>query len=309
MDLYLPIAGLPINVFLLLAMGAAVGFISGLFGVGGGFLLTPLLIFTGIPTAVSVATVSSQIVASSASGAFAYLRKQQLDLKLGTALLISGIIGSIIGVEVFSLLRRLGQLDLMISVAYVLLLGTIGGLMVIEAVGTKIRLARGFVRPPRQIKPNTFIAKLPLKMTFERSKLTISLIPVVLLGICIGFLGALLGIGGGFIMVPALIYLLRVPTNIVIGTTLFQTFGTLVVSVIMHAATNHSVDVVLGLALMVGGVIGAQFGARVGQTLRGETLRLLLGLLVLAVGLRFLIELVATPTELYSISRLGGALL
>jgi uncharacterized protein len=305
-DLYLPIAEMPMNVFLLLGMGAAVGFLSGMFGVGGGFLLTPLLIFSGISPAVAVASVSSQIVANSASGVLAYLRKKTVDLKLGLYLTLSGITGSAIGVWVYGALRGVGQLDVVIALCYVAFLGTIGALMTVEAVRAIIAKQRGTPLPVRRPGQHSWIAGLPLRVRFHRSRLYISALPVIALGAAIGFLGALLGIGGGFIMVPALIYLLRVPTTIVIGTTLLQTLGTMAFTTFMQSATNQTVDVILGLALMVGGVIGAQFGARVGQSLRGETLRLLLGLLVLAVGLRFAVDLVAKPEELYSISRMGG---
>jgi len=305
-DLYLPIAEMPMNVFLLLGMGAAVGFLSGMFGVGGGFLLTPLLIFSGISPAVAVASVSSQIVANSASGVLAYLRKKTVDLKLGLYLTLSGIIGSAIGVWVYGALRGVGQLDVVIALCYVAFLGTIGVLMVVEAVRAIIAKQRGTPLPVRRPGQHSWIAGLPLRIRFHRSRLYISALPVIALGAAIGFLGALLGIGGGFIMVPALIYLLRVPTTIVIGTTLLQTLGTMAFTTFMQSATNQTVDVILGLALMVGGVVGAQFGARVGQSLRGETLRLLLGLLVLSVGLRFAVDLVVKPEELYSISRIGG---
>lgn len=306
MDLYLPIAEMPMNLFLLLGMGAAVGFLSGMFGVGGGFLLTPLLIFSGISPAVAVASVSSQIVANSASGVLAYLRKKTVDLKLGLYLTLSGIIGSAIGVWVYGALRGVGQLDVVIALCYVAFLGTIGMLMAVEAIRAILAKQRGTPLPIRRPGQHSWIAGLPLRVRFHRSRLYISALPVIALGASIGFLGALLGIGGGFIMVPALIYLLKVPTTIVIGTTLLQTLGTMAFTTFMQSATNQTVDVILGLALMVGGVVGAQFGARVGQSLRGETLRLLLGLLVLSVGLRFAVDLVARPDELYSISRMGG---
>ncbi len=306
MDIYLPIAELSMNVFLLLAMGGAVGFISGLFGVGGGFLLTPLLIFTGIPSAVAVATVSSQIVASSASGALAYMRRKMIDFKLAGVLTASGVAGSYLGVWLFSVLRSLGQLDVVLSLAYVVFLGTIGALMLTEALRSIVAARRGRRPPAQRPGQHNWIHGLPLKIRFRRSRLYISALPVVGLGVAIGFLGALLGIGGGFIMVPALIYLLRVPTTIVVGTTLVQTFGTMAFATIMQAGTNRAVDAVLGLALMVGGVIGAQFGARVGQRLRGETLRALLGLLVLAVGIRFAVNLVLRPDEVFSVTTMSG---
>jgi uncharacterized membrane protein YfcA len=304
---YLPIAELSVNMFLILAMGAAVGFFSGLLGVGGGFLLTPLLIFSGIPPAVSVATVSSQLVASSASAALSYWRRRLLDGKLAGMLLLSGTAGALLGVVVFDFLRTIGQLDLIISVAYVTLLGTIGGLMLTEATRAILNARRGRPTPLRRPGQHNWIHGLPLKMRFKRSKLYVSIIPIVALGMIVGFLGSVLGVGGGFFLVPAMVYLLRVPTNVVIGTSLVQITGTMSAAVLLHAITNQSVDLVLALLLMVGGVIGAQFGARAGQRVRGEQLRALLGLLVLAVGLRFLYQLVTTPSEIYSLSILAGA--
>ena len=306
MLIYLPIAELSVNMFVIFGMGGAVGFLSGLFGVGGGFLLTPLLIFSGIPPVVAVATVASQIVASSASAALSYWRRRMIDLKLALVLMLSGMLGTLIGVTVFNGLRSLGQLDLIIGISYVTFLGTIGGLMLSESIRAIVNARRGKPAPLRRPGQHNWIHGLPLKMRFKRSKLYVSAIPVVLLGIGIGFLGALLGIGGGFIMVPALIYLLRVPTNLVIGTSLLQIVATMSVATILHALTNHAVDAVLAVILMVGGVVGAQFGARIGQNIRGDQLRVLLALLVLAVALRFLAGLVAVPDERYSLSLLTG---
>lgn len=308
MLIYLPIAELSVNMFIIIGMGGAVGFLSGLFGVGGGFLLTPLLIFSGIPPVVSVATVASQIVASSASGALSYWRRNLIDMKLAVVLLLSGIVGSGIGIAVFDLLRRLGQLDLIVSLAYVTFLGLVGGLMLTESVRAVLNAKRGRPAPLRRPGQHTWLHGLPFKMRFKRSKLYVSAIPVVLLGLGIGFLGTLLGIGGGFIMVPALIYLLRVPTNLVIGTSLVQIVGTMSVATVLHAMTSQAVDIVLALILMIGGVVGAQFGARIGQNLRGDHLRALLALLVLAVGVRFLIGLVIQPDERYSLTVLMGIL-
>jgi uncharacterized membrane protein YfcA len=304
--IYLPIAEMSVNMLVIFGMGGAVGFLSGLFGVGGGFLLTPLLIFSGIPPVVSVATVTSQIVASSASGALSYWRRRMIDMKLAGVLLASGIVGSAIGVLVFNALRRLGQLDLIVSLAYVTFLGAVGGLMLTESIRAIVDARRGRPAPLRRPGQHTWVHGLPFKMRFKRSKLYVSVIPIIGLGIGIGFLGALLGIGGGFIMVPALIYLLRVPTNVVIGTSLVQIIGTMAVATVLHATGSQSVDAVLAIILMVGGVIGAQFGARVGQNIRGDQLRALLALLVLAVALRFLIGLVLPPDERYSLELLGG---
>jgi len=307
--IYLPIAELSVNMFVIFGMGAAVGFLSGLFGVGGGFLLTPLLIFSGIPPVVSVATVASQVVASSASAALSYWRRRMIDMKLATVLMLAGIIGTLIGVVVFNALRSLGQLDLIVSIAYVTLLGTIGGLMLNESVRAILDARAGRPAPLRRPGQHSWIHGLPLKMRFKRSKLYVSAIPVVGLGVGIGFLGALLGIGGGFILVPALIYLLRVPTNLVIGTSLVQIVATMSVATVLHSTTNQSVDIVLAIILMVGGVIGAQFGARVGQNIRGDQLRALLALLVLAVAIRFLAGLLATPAERFSLTLISGGAL
>ena len=309
MLIYLPIAEMSVNMFIIFGMGAAVGFLSGLFGVGGGFLLTPLLIFSGIPPVVSVATVSSQIVASSASAALSYWRRRMMDLKLATVLMLAGIVGTVIGVWVFNSLRRVGQLDLIVAISYVTFLGVIGGLMLMESVRAMINARRGRPAPLRRPGQHNWVHGLPLKMRFKQSKLYVSVIPVVALGVGIGFLGALLGIGGGFILVPALIYLLRVPTNLVIGTSLVQIIATMSVATLLHAVSSQSVDIVLGIILMVGGVIGAQFGARIGQNLRGDQLRVLLGLLVLGVAIRFLIGIVTRPDELYSLTSLTGGFL
>ena len=305
-QIYLPIAELPVNMFLIFGMGGAVGFLSGLFGVGGGFLLTPLLIFSGIPPAVAVASTTAQVVASSTSAALSYWRRQLIDVKLAAVLVVAGIIGSSIGVGLFSLLRRLGQLDLVIAICYVTFLGLVGGLMLTESVRAILNARRGKPAPLRRPGQHNWVHGLPFKMRFKRSKLYVSVIPILGIGIGIGMLGSLLGIGGGFILVPALIYLLRVPTNIVIGTSLIQMIGTMAVATVLQSGLNHNVDGVLALILMVGGVIGAQFGARVGVHVRGEQLRAMLALLVLAVGVRFLVNLVHEPGELFSLATLSG---
>ncbi|MBZ8133883.1 sulfite exporter TauE/SafE family protein [Afifella sp. IM 167] len=304
MQLYLPIAELTVNIFLYLGMGAAVGFISGMFGVGGGFLLTPLLIFSGIAPAVAVATVTPQIVASSTSAAISYWRRGMIDPKMTLFLLFGGMTGSALGVVVFRMLRSLGQLDLIISLSYVTFLGLIGGLMLREALRTYFRAKRG--RPARSGTHHLWISGLPLKVRFRRSKLYVSIVPVIGLGLSIGFLGTVLGIGGGFIMVPALIYLLRMPTNVVIGTSLGYILFTMALATVLHAVANGSVDLMLAFLLMIGGVIGAQFGAQLGQAMKGEQLRLFLALLVLGVAIRFLLNLFLTPDDLYSITLLRG---
>ena len=307
MELYLPIAEVPVNIFVILAMGGTVGFLSGIFGVGGGFLLTPLLIFYGISPAVAVASVTAQITASSTTGALAYMRSGKLDFKLGTVLFMAGMVGSIIGVQVFALLRSLGQLDFIISISYVTFLGAIGSLMVLESARAIVRSKKGKQISVRKPGQHTWIHGLPLKMRFKKSKLYVSILPVAFIGGTIGFLGSVLGIGGGFMLVPALIYLLRVPTAVVIGTSLFQIVATMAMATVLHATTNHTVDIILALILMVGGTIGAQFGAQIGQKLKAEQLRALLGLLVLMVGMRFAVDLIAEPDELFSIEVVESA--
>ncbi len=305
MGIYLPIAEISVNVFVLLAMGAAVGFLSGLFGVGGGFLITPLLIFYNIPPAIAVATGANQVIASSFSGALSHMKRGTLDFKLGFVLLAGGIVGSTAGVYVFSVLRRLGQLDLFISLLYVALLGSVGGLMLFESVNA-LRATRSGAAPTlKKSGQHNWIHRLPLKMRFRTSKLFVSVIPVLVLGAAIGFLSSIMGVGGGFIMVPALIYLLRVPTNVVVGTSLFQIIFTSGYTTLIHASTNYTVDIMLALLLMIGGVAGAQYGAKAGQKLRGEQLRALLALLVLAVAIRLAVDLFVTPPDLYSLSTPG----
>ncbi|HEY0441347.1 MAG TPA: sulfite exporter TauE/SafE family protein [Xanthobacteraceae bacterium] len=304
MQIYLPIADLSVNVFVILGMGLAVGFLSGMFGIGGGFLLTPLLIFLGISPAVAVASVSSHIAASSFSGVFAYWRRKALDLPLAAMLLAGGLLGTAAGVWLISLLRAAGQLDLTISLSYVTLLSIIGAMMIAESAQAMLRARSGKRAERRRPGSHTWFHGLPLKLRFKQSRIYVSVIPVWTIGFVIGFLGAVMGIGGGFILVPALIYLMRVPTSVVIGTAMVVTLVTMASATVLHAATNMSVDAVLALILMVGGVIGAQFGARAGQTIRAEQLRMLLGLIVLMVGLRFAIGLVVQPDDLFSIQPL-----
>lgn len=302
LGIYLPIAELSVNMLALLGMGAAVGFLSGLFGVGGGFLITPLLIFYNIPPAIAVATGANQVIASSVSGALAHFKRRTLDIKLGLFLVIGGIAGSLIGIFVFSWLRDLGQLDLIVSILYVVFLGTVGGLMLVESLRALRRVKKGQAGAARRPGQHTWIHRLPLKMRFRASTIYVSVIPVLGIGFFIGLLSSVMGVGGGFIMVPALIYLLHVPTNVVVGTSLFQITFVTAFTTVMQATTNQSIDIVLAFLLMVGGVIGAQYGARAGQKLRGEQLRLLLALLVLAVGLRLAFGLFIRPDNLFSIS-------
>lgn len=298
MDIYLPIAELSVNAFLLLGLGVAVGAISGIFGVGGGFLLTPLLIFVGIPPSVAVGSVASQILASSVSGVLAHMRRQNVDFKMGAILTIGGVLGSALGVYLFGLLAAAGQVDLLVSLLYVVFLGVIGGLMLWESLIALVQRRRGKV-PKR--KRHGWAHRLPLKMRFPRSQLYISALLPAMIGASVGLLGALLGIGGGFIMVPAMIYLIGMPTQVVVGTSLFQIAFVMAVTTYLHAVTNSTVDIVLALLLIVGGVVGAQIGTRLGGRLRGDQLRILLALLVLSVCAKLLFDLIVVPAEPFSV--------
>ena len=308
MHFYLPVAEMSANILIFLAMGGAVGFLSGLFGVGGGFLMTPLLIFSGIPPAVAVGTESAQITASSVSGAFAQWRRRNIDFTMGTVLLAGGIVGSVLGVQLVGSLRRLGVFDFFVAVCYVTFLGVIGTLMLIESVNTMRKTRGGTSVSSRRSGQHMWIHGLPLKLRFQRSKLYISAIPPFFIGMFVGLLAAIMGVGGGFIMVPAMIYLLRVPTNVVVGTSLFQIVFLTAATTALHASQNQTVDVALAVLLMAGGVVGAQFGAVAGERLKAEQLRFLLAALVLMVGLRFAWQLIAPPADVYSIgAAVGGA--
>lgn len=302
MQLYLPIAEMSVSVFLILGMGAAVGFVSGMFGIGGGFLMTPLLIFVGIPPAVAVATQTAQIAASSTTSMMGSLRRRALDWKLGGVLTGGGLIGSALGVWIFAAARRAGQLDLVIVVSYVTLFTVVGSLMLRESIREFLSARRGRARTRRRAGQHPAYLGLPLRMRFHRSKLYASVIPLLGLSFFIGLAGAMLGIGGGFILVPALLYLFRVPTAVVVGTSQLQILCTALAALILHAVANEAVDAVLALLLIVGGVFGAQFGARAGQNLRADVFRFLLALLILSVGLRFAAELVVRPNEPFSLA-------
>ena len=304
MSIYLPIAEISVNLFLLLALGGVVGFLSGMFGVGGGFLMTPLLMMIGVPPAVAVATEANQIVASSASGAVAQYRRGNVDVKMGLVLLVGGIIGSVIGVQVVKILREIGQVDLVIKLTYVAMLSIIGSLMFIESLNALRKRKAGKAGPARKPGQHNWIHKLPFRMRFRRSKLYISVIPPILVGVAVGLLAAIMGVGGGFIMVPAMIYMLRMPTKVVVGTSLFQIGFVTINTTILNAVQNHTVDVVLALILMASAVIGAQLGARAGAKLPGEQLRVLLAMMVLAMCAKLGWELVATPDELFTFA--GG---
>jgi uncharacterized protein len=308
MNIYLPIAEMSVNVAVFLSMGCAVGFLSGMFGVGGGFLLTPLLIFMGVPSAVSVGTGSMQILASSVSGAIAQYRRRNVDIKMGLVLVAGGVVGAAIGVGLVRILRQIGQFDLFVSLSYVLFLGAVGGLMIIESVGTIRRARSGKPVAARKTGQHSWVHGLPFKMRFKRSKLYISALPPAAIGAFVGFLAAVMGVGGGFVMVPAMIYLLRVPTSVVIGTSLFQIVFVMAVTTLLQAMQNKTVDVVLAMLLIVGGVIGAQLGVIAGARLKGEQLRFLLAALVLLVCLRIGWELIVRPGEIYSIGPLLGGI-
>ena len=301
MQVYLPIAEVSVDAFLLLGLGAFVGFLGGLFGVGGGFLMTPALILIGIPPAVAVASGANQIVASSISGAISQWRKGNVDGRMGAVLLVAGMAGTGLGVFVFSLLQRAGQIDIVIQLSYVLLLGTVGVMMTFEAARTLLRRRRTQGAPAR-LHQHFWVHRWPLRMRFRRSKLYISAIPPAAIGFVVGVLTAIMGIGGGFIMVPAMIYLFGMPTLTVVGTSQFQIVFVTAATTLLLAATTHTVDVVLAILLIIGGVIGAQIGTRAGQLMRGEYLRGLLALMVLAMALRLAYDLFVTPTDLLSIS-------
>ena len=305
MQIYLPIAEVSVNIFLLLGLGGLVGVLSGMFGVGGGFLMTPLLFFIGIPPAVAVATGANQIVASSFSAVLAHFRRKAVDLRMGTVLLLGGLVGSALGVGLFNYLKAMGQVDLLVTLFYVVFLGTIGSLMFIESLRAIRRTRRG--GPIARRKKHTWIQKLPLKMRFRTSGLYISVIPPVLVGMAVGVLAAIMGVGGGFIMVPAMIYLLGMPTKVVVGTSLFQIIFVAAFTTMLHAATSHIVDIVLAVFLLVGGVVGAQFGTQIGSRMKAEQLRILLAVLVLAVCIKLGLDLLLRPAELFSISEVSEA--
>lgn len=304
MSLYLPIAELSMNIFLVIGMGAIVGFLSGMFGVGGGFLMTPLLIFAGVPPAVAVATESNEITAASVSGALAHWRRQGIDVKMGAVLIVGGAVGSFLGAQVFTYLRTLGQVDLMISLAYVLFLGLVGGLMFWESVRAILRQRSGYVPPkiPREDRHKAWIHALPFKMRFRKSRLYISALLPLAIGMFVGVLAAIMGVGGGFVMVPAMIYILGMPTNVVIGTSLFQIIFVTALTTIFHSVNTQTVDIFMAILLLFGAVVGAQAGARVGLKLQGEQLRALLALMVLMVCIKMGVGLVVEPGERYSVA-------
>lgn len=304
MNVYLPIAGMSVDPFVILAMGAVIGTLSGLFGFGGGFLMTPILIFLGIPPAVAVATQTNQVVGQSVSGALAQWRRGNVDLLMGLVLTLGGVLGSLLGVWVFSLLRRFGQLDLIISLGYVIFLGAVGTLMLVETAQTMLSQLRG-TTVKRKLHEHGWFHRLPMKMRFRRSRLYISAILPLGIGVLVGLLASVLGIGGGFLLIPALVYMLGMPTAMVVGTALLQIIATTAFTTVLQATTNQSVDLVLAALLLAGAVIGAQFGSRWAARLPGAQLRGLLALIVLGMCVKLAYDLTATPDELFSLAAVG----
>ena len=303
LQIYLPIAEVSLNVVVLLAIGGGVGLLSGLFGVGGGFLMTPLLIFIGVPPAIAVATQSNQVVAASVSGVLAHWSRDNVDFKMGGVLLAGGVLGSSLGVIAFGVLRHFGQIDLVIAIAYVVTLGSVGTMMAIESINALRRVKRRQGQPVK-LHQHNWAQGLPLKMRFRKSRLYISATLPIGIGFVVGIMSAIMGVGGAFLMVPAMIYMLGMPTSIVIGTSLFQIIFVQAYVTMLQATQNQTVDILLALILTLGGVIGAQFGGRWGARLPAEQLRFLMAIVVLAVAGGLLYQLVSTPRELYSIMTL-----
>lgn len=306
MNFYLPIAEMSVNIYMILGMGVGVGMLSGIFGVGGGFLMTPLLIFIGIPSPVAVATEATQIVGSSVSGVLAHWRRGNVDFKMGGILLIGGVIGSSLGVVLFAWLRTLGQIDLVIKLSYVIFLGIIGSLMLVEGLKVMFHARKGTASNKRKLHQHNWLHGLPFKMRFRKSKLYISALLPLVIGGFVGVLSAIMGVGGGFVMVPAMIYLLGMPTAVVVGTSLFQIIFVTANATFLQSYMNQTVDVMLAILLLAGGVVGAQIGTRVGSKLKGEQLRVLLASMVLLVCGKILFDLVLTPDDVYSIGLPGG---
>ena len=303
MHIYLPIAEMSVNIFLILAMGGGIGFLSGLFGVGGGFLMTPLLIFIGVPAPVAVGTEANQIVASSVSGVLAHWRRGNVDFKMGSILLVGGFVGSSAGVVLFKYLQFIGQIDLVIKLSFIIFLGIIGSLMFWESIRTIIRSHNPASRR-RKLHQHNWLHGLPLKVRFRKSKLYISAILPFAIGAVVGVLSAIMGVGGGFIMVPAMIYLLGMPTSVVIGTSLFQIIFVTANVTFLQALTVQTVDILLAILLLAGAVVGAQFGSKYSVRMKGEQLRALLAIMVLGVCIKIIVDLVTKPADLYSITPL-----
>jgi len=301
MTIYLPIAEMNVNILVIVLIGMMVGGLSGLFGVGGGFLMTPLLIFLGIPPAVAVGTEAPHVLAASVSGVIVHWRKKNVDFKMGFILLAGGVLGSTIGVNIFKILKNYGQIDLVIKLLFVIFLGLIGFLMAFESAKTTIKKYRTTSAIRTKLHQHSWIHGLPIKIRFHRSKLYISIIPPFIIGLFVGVLSALMGIGGGFIMIPAMVYLLGMSTNVVVGTSLFQIIFVTANTTFFQSYLNQTVDIVLAALMIIGGVIGAQIGAKLASNLKGEYLRGFLALLVLAVCVKITIDLTVTPKDMYSL--------
>lgn len=304
MEVYLPIAGMSINILFLAGLGAMVGFMSGLFGVGGGFIMTPLMMMAGIPPAVAAASDSNQIVAGAASGAYAHWRLRNVDFKMGLVLLAGGLVGGTIGVQLVKVLRELGNIEFVMKLLYVLMLSFIGGLMFMESLSSIRRNGPRRDRPAKERKPSIW-SRLPMQMHFTQSNIRTSVIFPFLIAMFVGALAALLGVGGGFIMVPAMIYIIGMPTIVAVGTDLFQIVITTANVTFQQAITNQTVDLLLAMVLLVGSTIGAQFGARVGRLLRGEQIRILLATIVLLFAVKFVLDLLLEPANLIALA--GGS--
>lgn len=300
MQIYLPVAELSLNLLLLVGIGLAIGFLSGMFGIGGGFIMTPLLIFLGVPAGVAVGTGASQVVASSVSSAVGHWRRNNIDMQMAGLLIAGGLFGALAGVQLLGILKALGQLEFFVSLSYVLLLGVVGGLMLIEAIRT-LRASGTVAATRRKAGQHTWLEGLPLKFRFRQSKIYISTIPPMAIGLFVGLLTAIMGVGGGFLMVPAMIYLLRMPTKLVIGTSTVQILCITAFTTVLQARQNHAVDIMLAMPLIAGGVIGAQLGVGYGERLKAEQLRALLALLVLAVAVRMALGLTIRPSDLFAI--------
>jgi hypothetical protein len=302
MDIYLPIAGLSVNIFVIILLGGAVGMLSGMFGVGGGFLTTPLLIFYGIPPMVAAASASTQVTGASVSGVFAHMRRGGVDFHMGAVLVAGGLLGTIFGAALFELLEAWGQIDTVINILYTLLLGSIGGMMAKEAWQSVNATRTGTPLPPRKRRHHPLVSSLPWRWRFYRSGLYISPLAPLILGFLTGILTMLLGVGGGFIMVPAMLYILGMSANVVVGTSLFQILFVTMSSTMVHSLTTRAVDIVLALFLLIGSVTGAQIGARLAQRMRPDYLRLLLAAIVLIVALRMALGLGWRPDEIYTVA-------
>ena len=303
MSIYLPIAEMNVNIFLIVFIGMIVGALSGLFGVGGGFLMTPLLIFLGIPPVVAVGSEAPHVLASSVSGVIAHWRKRNVDFKMGFFLLSGGVIGSTLGVNLFKLLKTYGQIDIVIQFLFIIFLGFIGMSMAFESAKTTIKNYRTTSAIRTKLHQHSWIHGLPFKLRFHRSKLYISAIPPILIGFFVGVLSAMMGVGGGFIMIPAMVYILGMSTNVVVGTSLFQIIFVTANSTFFQSYLNQTVDIVLSALMILGGVIGAQIGVRIGSQLKAEYLRGILAILVLLVCAKILTDLILTPSDLFSTSQ------